>query len=139
MIISPCALGQVATAPDTPEPGSIEEIARATTETRFLSPWVAYLPHSDGVPSPREFLHRIPGAPGELVNSATAYAYSRLLARSSPRVRVFNIGRSEEGRDIILLAIADEKGIADLERLKEDDGRARRSAPHGPIGCGCAD
>src|SRR5579872_6894576 len=118
-ILSPCARGQIAIAPDTPEPGSIDEIARATTETRFLSPWVAYLPHSDSVPSPREFLHRIPGAPGELVNSATAYAYGRALAKSSPRVRVFNIGRSEEGRDIILLAIADEKGIADLEQLKE--------------------
>jgi hypothetical protein len=31
-------------APDTPEAGSVEEIAKATTETRFLSPWVAYLP-----------------------------------------------------------------------------------------------
>jgi Zinc carboxypeptidase len=106
-------------APDTAEPGSIEEIARATTEARFLSPWVSYLPASSGgVVSPRSFLHRIPGAPGELVNSATAYAYCRALADSSPRVRLFTIGRSEEGRDIVLLAIADEAGIRDLERLK---------------------
>ena len=105
-------------APDTPEPGSVAEIAQATTETRFLSPWVAYLPASASAVSPRSFLHRIPGAPGELVNSATAYAYCRALAGSSPRVRVFTIGRSEEGRDIVLLAIADEAGIRDLERLK---------------------
>jgi hypothetical protein len=105
-------------APDTPEPGSVEEIARATTEARFLSPWVAYLPASSQVVSPRAFLHRIPGAAGELVNSATAYAYCRALAASSSRVRVFTIGRSEEGRDIVLLAIADEAGIRDLERLK---------------------
>ncbi len=105
-------------APDTPEPGSSEEIAHATTEARFLSPWVAYLPASVSVVSPRTFLHRIPGAAGELVNSATAYAYCRALAASSARVRMFTIGRSEEGRDIVLLAIADEKGIQDLERLK---------------------
>ena len=106
-------------APDTPEAGSVEEIAKATTEARFLSPWVAYLPASTGgAVSPRSFLHRIPGAPGELVNSATAYAYCRALAGSSPRVRLFSIGRSEEGRDIVLLAIADEAGIRDLERLK---------------------
>ena len=105
-------------APDTAEPGSVEEIAHATTEARFLSPWVAYLPASASVPSPRAFLHRIPGAPGELVNSATAYAYCRALAAASPRVRMFTIGRSEEGRDIVMLAIADEQGIADLERLK---------------------
>jgi hypothetical protein len=107
-----------AAAPDTPEAGSVEEIARATTETRFLSPWVAYLPASTSVVSPRSFLHRIPGAPGELVNTTTAYAYCRALANSSPRVRLFTIGRSEEGRDIVLLAIADEAGIRDLERLK---------------------
>jgi hypothetical protein len=106
------------TAADTPEPGASEEIARATTEARFLSPWVAYLPASASVVSPRTFLHRIPGAPGELVNSATAYAYCRALAASSARVRMFTIGRSEEGRQIVLLAIADEKGIQDLERLK---------------------
>ena len=105
-------------APDSAEPGSAEEIARATTEPRFLSPWVAYLPASANAVSPRAFLHRIPGAPGELVNSATAYAYCRALAASSPRVRLFSLGRSEEGRDIVLLAISDEEGIRDLERLK---------------------
>src|ERR1700719_3799801 len=105
-------------APDTPEPGSVEEIAQATTEARFLSPWVAYLPASATVVSPRAFLHRIPGAAGELVNSSTAYAYCRALAGSSPRVRLFTIGRSEEGRDIVLLAVADEKGIQELERLR---------------------
>jgi Zinc carboxypeptidase len=105
-------------APDTAEAGSVAEIARATTEARFVSPWVSYLPASPSVISPRAFLHRIPGAPGELVNSAQAYAYCRALAASSPRVRLFTIGRSEEGRDIVLLAIADETGIANLERLK---------------------
>jgi hypothetical protein len=99
-----------AIAPDSAEPGSVEEIARATTEPRFLSPWVAYLPASASVVSPRSFLHRIPGAAGELVDSASAYAYCRALAASSPRVRLFTIGRSEEGRDIVLLAIADEGG-----------------------------
>ncbi len=105
-------------SPDVPEPGSVEEIARATTEPRFLSPWVSYLPASATVVSPRAYLHRIPGAPGELVKSADAYGYSRALAASSPRVRVFTIGRSEEGREIILLAIADEAGIQQLDSLK---------------------
>ena len=34
-------------------------------------------------------------------------------------MRVFTIGRSEEGRDIILLAIADEKGIQTAETLMQ--------------------
>lgn len=118
LALAPAVLAAQSIAPDTAEPGSVEEIARATTEARFLSPWVAYLPASASVVSPRAFLHRIPGAPGELVDSAAAYGYCRALAASSPRVRLFTIGRSEEGRDIVLLAIADEQGIRDLERLK---------------------
>jgi hypothetical protein len=110
-------------APDTPEAGSSEDIAAATTDDGFLSPWVSYVPASASVPSPRAFLQRIAGAPGELVDSATAYAYGRALAQASPRVGVFTIGRSEEGRDIIMLAIADEKGIEELDRLKAATAR----------------
>jgi hypothetical protein len=111
-------LAQSSIAPDVPEPGSVEEISKATTSSQFLSPWVSYLPASPSVPSPRAFYGRIMGAPGELVNSTKAYAYCRALAAASPRVRVFTIGHSEEGREIILLAISDEKGIQDLEKLK---------------------
>ncbi|MFO1406577.1 MAG: M14 family zinc carboxypeptidase [Steroidobacteraceae bacterium] len=108
---------------DTPEPGSAEEIAAATTEPRFLSPWVASLPDSPTVPSPREFLKRIPGAPGELVNSSQAYAYLRALAAASPHVRYEKIGTSEEGRDIVMVAIADEDGIRRLDELKATTAR----------------
>ena len=108
----------IATTPDVPEPGSADEIAHATTDPRFLSPWVSDLPSSATVPSPRVFFGRIFGAPGELVDSAKAYAYARALAAASPRVRLFTIGRSEEGRDIVLLAIADEKGIENLQNFK---------------------
>src|SRR4029434_2366164 len=106
------------TAPDTPEPGSVEAIAAATGDPRFLSPWVSYLPNSDSVPSPLTFFHRIAGAPGEFVDSAQAYAYCRALASASARLRVFTIGHSEEGREILMVAIADEAGIRDLDRLK---------------------
>src|SRR5579872_1541005 len=116
--VSAVTLAQTATAPDTPEPGSVEAIAAATGDKRFLSPWVSYLPHSATVPSPMHSWGRITGAPGELVDSAKAYAYCRALAAASPRVRVFTIGHSEEGREIVLVAIADEAGIRDLDRLK---------------------
>ena len=104
--------------PDVPEPGSVEAIAAATTDPHFVSPWVSYVPQSRTVPSPEKFLGRIMGAPGELLGTEKTYAYVRALAAASPRVRVFTIGRSEEGRDIIMLAIADEAGIRDLNRLK---------------------
>jgi Zinc carboxypeptidase len=116
--VSVLATSQATPAPDTPEPGSVEAIAAATGDKHFLSPWVSYLPQSATVPSPLHFLGRIAGAPGEFVDSAKAFAYCRALAATSPRVRVFTIGHSEEGREILMLAIADENGIRDLDRLK---------------------
>ena len=44
---------------DPVEPGSVEAIAAATSDPRFLSPWVASLPDSPTVPSPLDYLHRM--------------------------------------------------------------------------------
>ena len=108
----------MAQSPDIPEPGSVEAIAAATTDPHFVSPWVSYVPQSDTVPSPEKFLGRIMGAPGELLCTEKAYAYARALAAASPRGRVLTLGHSEEGREILMLAIADEAGIRDLDRLR---------------------
>jgi Zinc carboxypeptidase len=117
-ILAAAAFSTDTAGPDIPEPGSVEAIAKATGDPRFLSPWVSYLPQSKGVPSPMAFFGRILGAPGEFVNTAKAHAYCRALAAASPRVRVFSVGRSEEGREILMVAVADENGIRDLDRLK---------------------
>lgn len=109
---------QAGSGADRIEPGSVEAIAAATTEPRFLSPWVSYVPESDRVPSPGDFLGHVAGAAGELPDSGTIYAYMRALARASDRVHVEVIGETEEGREILLVAIADEEGIRQLPRLK---------------------
>ncbi len=118
MLLLAFTIPAAAQAPDVPEPGSVEAIARATTDPHFVSPLVSYLPQSSTVPSPEKFFGRIMGAAGELAGTEKAYAYARALAAASPRVKVFTIGHSEEGRDILMLAIADEAGIRDLDRLK---------------------
>jgi len=105
-------------APDAAEPGSVEAIARFTTEARFSNPWVAYVPASPAVPSPTKFLGHVAGAAGELSRTDQIYGYFRALAKATLRVKVDVIGKSEEGREILLVAIADEKGIRDLPRLK---------------------
>ncbi|MBM4220271.1 MAG: hypothetical protein FJ171_11770 [Gammaproteobacteria bacterium] len=110
-------------ARDTPEPGTTEAIRAATTDPRFLPESLALLPDSATVPSPSDHLGRIAGAPGELVDTAQAHAYLRALAAASPRARLVPIGRSEQGREILMLAIADEAGIATLDRLKENNAR----------------
>jgi hypothetical protein len=75
-------------------------------------------PSQNTVPSPEKFIGRIMGAPGELLGTEKTYAYAGALAAASSRVRVFTIGHSEEGREILMLAIADEAGIRDLDRIK---------------------
>lgn len=105
-------------AADRPEPGSAEAIARFTTSPRFLTDWVASVPASDTVPSPTKYLGHVAGAPGELTPVARIQGYMRTLAAASPRVRVETLGTTEEGRDIQLVAIADEGGIRGLPELK---------------------
>jgi hypothetical protein len=138
------ALAAAATGPaaaDTPEPGSSEAIRAASSDARFVSAWVASVPESAEVPSPSDHFGRIAGAPGELTYSEQAYAYYRALAKASPRVRVESLGRSEEGREILLVAIADEAGLrAGPARGPEGgDGCAGRPAPHQPGRGGRAD
>jgi hypothetical protein len=53
-------------APDRPEPGSVEAIARDTTDPHFVTPWVAYVPEAEGIPSPTDFLELLVGAAGAL-------------------------------------------------------------------------
>lgn len=104
--------------PDTAEPGSVEAIAKFTTAPEFLSPWVAYVPESADVPSPTDYLGHVAGAAGELSRTTEIYGYLRELDRASDRVQVTVIGETEEGREILLVAIADEEGLRSLPQLK---------------------
>ncbi|CAN5387849.1 M14 family zinc carboxypeptidase [soil metagenome] len=94
------------------------KIKEYTTETFFLSPLVDYLPASKTVPTPKAILGDIAGAKGNLPYSKEVYAYMRLLEKSSPRVKVFSIGRTEEGREMIAVAVASEELIAKMDANK---------------------
>jgi hypothetical protein len=114
------AAGAAADGPDTPEPGSREAIAAATTEPRFLSPWVADVPDHPNVPSPTDFLGHVAGAPGELTRTDKIYGYYRALDAATDRVQVEVIGKSEEGRDILLVIVGDAESLRQLDRLRDD-------------------
>src|ERR1051326_8879601 len=96
------------------------KIREYTTEPYFLSPLVDYLPASTNVPTPKAVIGDIAGAPGKLPYAEDVYKYMRMLEKASPRVRVFSIGTTEEGREMIAVAVASEKLIAQL-----DENRAR--------------
>ena len=92
-----------------------KKIHEYTTEPFFLSPLVDYLPASATVPTPKAILGDIAGAPTKLPYSKEVYDYMRLLAKSSPRVRVYTIGHTEEGREMIAVAVASESLLKDLD------------------------
>src|SRR5512132_3319616 len=94
------------------------KIREYTTESFFLSPLVDYLPASATVPTPKAVLGDIAGAKNNLPYSKEVYTYMRMLAKASPRVRVYSIGTSEEGREMIAVAVASEQLLAKLDENK---------------------
>ncbi len=94
------------------------KIREYTTEPFFLSPLVDYLPASATVPTPKAVLGDIAGAKDNLPYSKEVYAYMRMLEKASPRVKVFSIGKTEEGREMIAVAVASDSLIANLDANK---------------------
>jgi hypothetical protein len=92
-----------------------KKIHEYTTQPFFTSPLVDYLPASQTIPTPKVVLGDIAGAPNFLPYSAQVYEYMRMLAKASPRVKVYSIGRTEEGREMIAVAVSSEGNLAQLE------------------------
>src|SRR5215212_4224065 len=98
-----------------------KKIKEYTTEPFFGSPLVDYLPASKTVPTPKVVLGDIAGAPGKLPYAEEVYQYMRMLEKAAPgRVKVVSIGKTEEGREMIAVAIASDAIMAKL-----DENRAR--------------
>src|SRR5205823_15049971 len=95
-------------------------IQKYTTETFFGSPLVDYLPASKTVPTPKAVLGDVAGAEGKLPYSKEVYAYLRMLAKASPRVKVYTIGQTEEGREMIAVAVASEALINRIDANRAD-------------------
>ncbi len=64
-----------------------------TTEPFFLTNLVDHLPASATVPTPEKVLGHIIGAPDVLTYSKDIYRYYDELAKASPRVKVFRVGK----------------------------------------------
>jgi len=140
-VLASCALLSAVSAARSSEPGRDPslpvdqeygaKIREYTTEPFFLSPLVDYLPASRTVPTPKAVLGDVAGAPGKLPYAADVYRYMRMLAAASPRVKVYSIGTTEEGREMIAVAVASETLLAKLE---ENRSRLARLADPRLIG-----
>ena len=107
------------------------QIQKYTTDKAFISPLVDYLPASKTVPTPEKVLGDVSGAPDMLPYAEDVYKYFRMLETASPRVKVFSIGHTEEGREMIAAAIADPELLAGA---KENDSRLAQLADPRTIG-----
>src|SRR5579883_2989376 len=112
------APAQAAPAEQKPDDEYNKLIKQYLQDPRIVTELVDHMPASDKVPSPLKFFGRIPGTPGELTYAKDIERYYQALAAASPRAKFWVIGQSEEGRDEVLLAIADEATIRDLDRYK---------------------
>jgi hypothetical protein len=108
-----------------------DHIRKYTTDPRFSSHLIDYLPASPTVPTPAKALGDVAGAPDMLPYAEDVYRYFRQLQAASPRVKVISIGHSEEGREMIAVAIADESL---LKTQKENDARLAKLADPRSIG-----
>ncbi|MBS0364073.1 MAG: hypothetical protein JSR98_22085 [Proteobacteria bacterium] len=93
-------------------------IKQHLVDPRFTTELVDHMPASDTVPSPLKFFGRIPGTPGELTYAKDIERYYQELAKTSPRVKFWKLGTTEEGRDQVVIAIADEATLKDLDKYK---------------------
>src|SRR5215468_6924380 len=93
------------------------KMKKYTTESFFTSPLVDYLPASKTVPTPESVLGDVAGAPGILPYAEDVHKYMRMLEKASSRVKVLSIGTTEEGREMIAVALSSE---ANLKRMEEN-------------------
>jgi hypothetical protein len=120
--------GESAPARDPKQPvdeAYTAKIKKYTTAPYFSSPLVDYLPASKTVPTPEVVLGDVAGAPGILPYAKEVYKYMRLLEKASPRVKVVSIGTTEEGREMIAVAVSSEEN---LQKVEENRARLAKLA-----------
>jgi hypothetical protein len=115
--------------PQRMDPEYATQVAQWTTRPEFRSPLVDHLPLSTVVPSPKSVLGYNIGAPGKLTYYADVVRYYRALEAKSPRVKVLSIGRTEEGRESLIVFVGSEESIRTLDMNRSN--LARLADPRG--------
>src|SRR3954465_3617351 len=107
LLTAPIAVTAQAPTPAAPSAvdaeytAKIRELTPTDPKWKFTTELVDYLPASATVPTPLKVLGYVPGTTGRLSKTADVNRYFRALAAASPRVKVFTLGRSDEGKEMI--------------------------------------
>jgi hypothetical protein len=97
-----------------PDEDFVRSVKEWTTRPEFISLLVDHLPKVAGVPSPKDVLGYHIGAPKKLTRTAEIYKYYRELAAKTPRVKVINIGQTDEARECLVVIVANEETIKNI-------------------------
>jgi hypothetical protein len=109
---------------DSAYSAKIRELTPTDPRWKFTTELVSTLPASATVPTPLKILGYVPGTLGRLSYVADINRYFDALAAAAPtRVKKFSLGKSEEGRESIVIAISNEANIANLEQNRLALGR----------------
>ena len=124
IIFITCSLSNLLFSKNNPQSQKIDKeytrmIKEATTKPEFMSPLTSYLPSVDGVPTPKDVLGHISGAPGKLTYYEDILKYMNALAEASPNVQVFPIGKTSEGREMVIIAVSNRETMNNLQRYRD--------------------
>jgi hypothetical protein len=108
--------GAAARPADDPEFAKL--VKEWTTRPEFTSPLVDHLPKVAGIPSPKDVLGHHIGEPKKLTYYADILTYYRALATATPRVKVLPIGKSNEGRELVVVFVGADESIRNLEQYR---------------------
>ncbi len=97
---------------------STKLIREYTTDKRFLNPLIDHIPESPNIPSPRDLLGYIAGAPKKLTYYADIIRYMKTLAQSTEKVELIPIGKTNLGRMMYIVVISSEDTIKNIETYK---------------------
>ena len=98
----------------------IKELTPTDARWKFTTEMVETLPASSTVPSPLKVLGYVPGTIGRLSHVADINKYFKAVADASPRTKLYSFGKSDEGREMIGLVVADEATIQNIEKYRTD-------------------
>jgi len=128
LVIAP-AVAAAQQAIDSAYTARIRELTPTDRIWKFNTELVETMPASVTVPTPLKVLGYVPGTLGRLSYVADLNRYFRALAAASPRTKLFSLGMSDEGREMVALVIADEATIGNLESYRAK--LARLADPRG--------
>jgi hypothetical protein len=100
------------------DPDFARAVKEWTTRPEFSSPLVDHLPKVAGIPSPKDVLGHHIGEPKKLTYYADILKYYRALAAATPRVKIVTIGKSNEGRDLVVVFVGADESIRNLEQYR---------------------